>query len=330
VGALTGGWMRLATMVFGLLVMVTVQGAPSTKATSSRCDRSCLEGIADRYLDALVARNPTLAPLSGHVRFTENGQVLKIGDALWATAQKLGAYRVVVADVQDGTIGLFQVMNEAGQPILLAARLSVVDRQITEIEAIVSRSEPGGASNPEALTRQPAFFDAVPEGERVSTTQLRNIANSYFEGLVQATDKLTPFDEHCFRIENGSRTANNQLAPQENAALDCRGQSATGLSRYITDLRERRFPVVDEERGLVFAQVFLDHAGTVPAAADDGTVARAPFNRPYSFEIFELFKVDDGRIKQIEAVLVPVPYGMPSNWSPVAAEPRVMPRRRAR
>jgi hypothetical protein len=33
-----------------------------------------------------------------------------------------------------------------------------------------------------------------------------------------------------------------------------------------------------------------------------------------SFYIAEIFKVKDGRIRQIEAVLTTVPYGMSSGW----------------
>ena len=303
-------------MVLVFAMAAAAQAAAPPKRIGSSCERACLEDVAARYIAAVAARDPSKAPLSGRVRFTENGQVLKVGDALWGTAERALDYRVVVADVEEGTIGLFQVMSEGGQSVLLAARITVIDRQITELETIVSRTEPGGVSTPESLTRQPAFFEAVPEGERVSTTQLRNIANSYFEGLVQASDRLTPFDEHCFRIENGARTTNNQPAPKDMGPLECRGQFATGFARYLSAIRDRRFPVVDEERGLVWAQVFFDHAGTLPASssAADPAPARAPSNRPYSFELFELFKVDDGRIKQIEAVLIPVPYGMLSNW----------------
>jgi hypothetical protein len=314
--------MRLiATLIVLWLLAGMAQALPPARRVPS-CDRACLEETVGRYVMALAARDSSKAPLSSHVRFTENGQVLSIGDGLWATAQKAGEYRVVIADVQEGTAGLFQVMTEAGQSVLLTARLTIVDGQITELETLVSRAEPGGVSTPEALTRQPAFFETVPEGERVSTTQLRNIANSYFDGLLQTSDKSTPFSEHCFRIENGSRTANNQPTPKEMGPLDCRGQYATGFSRYITEVRERRYPVVDEERGLVFTQVFFDHSGAAPQSAADAELSnvRAPFNRPYSFEIFELLKVYDGRITQIEAVLVPVPYKMPSNWTAPTAK----------
>jgi hypothetical protein len=38
------------------------------------CDRSCLEGLIDRYVDALVARAPSRLPLTSTVKFTENEQ----------------------------------------------------------------------------------------------------------------------------------------------------------------------------------------------------------------------------------------------------------------
>jgi len=38
------------------------------------------------------------------------------------------------------------------------------------------------------------------------------------------------------------------------------------------------------------------------------------FRQPFSFYIAEVFKVVDGRIRQIEAVLTTVPYQMESGW----------------
>jgi hypothetical protein len=38
------------------------------------------------------------------------------------------------------------------------------------------------------------------------------------------------------------------------------------------------------------------------------------FRQPFSFYIAEVFKVVDGNIRQIEAVLTPVPYQMESGW----------------
>ena len=40
-----------------------------------------------------------------------------------------------------------------------------------------------------------------------------------------------------------------------------------------------------------------------------------PFDQPYSFFIAELFKIVDGKINRIEALVTPVSYGMPTGWA---------------
>jgi hypothetical protein len=39
-----------------------------------------------------------------------------------------------------------------------------------------------------------------------------------------------------------------------------------------------------------------------------------PFDQPFSFFIEELFKIVDGKLNRIEALVTPVPYGMPTGW----------------
>ncbi len=40
----------------------------------------------------------------------------------------------------------------------------------------------------------------------------------------------------------------------------------------------------------------------------------APFDAPFSFLMAELFKIRDGKIAQVEAVIYTTPYAMPSGW----------------
>jgi hypothetical protein len=49
---------------------------------------------------------------------------------------------------------------------------------------------------------------------------------------------------------------------------------------------------------------------------NDGTVhpVNPPFDQPYSFFIAELFKIVNGKINRIEALVTPVPYGMYTSW----------------
>ena len=50
--------------------------------TNSSCNRECLNGFVDQYLDALVKHDPKLVPLTKNVKFTENGQRLAPGAGL--------------------------------------------------------------------------------------------------------------------------------------------------------------------------------------------------------------------------------------------------------
>ena len=99
--------------------------------------------------------------------------------------------------------------------------------------------------------------------------------------------------------------------------MSCGAQFATGFSKIITHVRDRRFPIVDEERGLVYAIVRFDHSGRNKTTVwNDGTThpVNTPFDEPFSFLIGELFKIKDGKIHRIEALVLNVPYGMPSGW----------------
>jgi hypothetical protein len=42
------------------------------------CNRACLEGLINQYLDALVARDPKRLPLSADVKYTEQEQVMEV------------------------------------------------------------------------------------------------------------------------------------------------------------------------------------------------------------------------------------------------------------
>lgn len=287
-------------------------------AAAAAPDRAALDGLVDGVLAALVAHDPARLPLAPSARYTENGQILKPGDGMWGPASGCGSYRLRFADPPAGQAGCFTVIEENGHPAVLGLRLKVAGGRIEEIEAIIARQAQDAWVKPEGLVDHPVFREALAPSARRPRAELIAITNSYFEGLEQATARLTPFAPDCTRVENGNVTANNPAGPSPIHRLSAGAQFATGFSRFITRVRDRRYPVVDEERGLVLAVVLFDHAGTVKTVAlADGTAFAVPppFDTPYTFLIGELFKIADGRIQRIEAVLLPVPYGMPSGWT---------------
>ncbi|MEJ0008333.1 MAG: hypothetical protein WDM77_18710 [Steroidobacteraceae bacterium] len=61
---------------------------------------------------------------------------------------KLGSYRLTVADPEARSIGLLAKGLENGAPVLIGTRLRVINHQITEMESVVGRlsSTQGGSS----------------------------------------------------------------------------------------------------------------------------------------------------------------------------------------
>ena len=112
-------------------------------------------------------------------------------------------------------------------------------------------------------------------------------------------------------------TANDPTSKSPITGMSCGAQFATGFTKVITSVQERRFPVVDEERGLVLSIIRFDHTGknkTITWADGTEHPVNPPFDQPYSFFIAEVFKIVDGKINRIEASVTPVSYGMWTGW----------------
>jgi len=299
--------------------------APSDPAmamvNAGQCDRGCLVGLMDQVLAAMAAHAPERLPLRQGVRYTENGQTLRPGDGLWGTAEGVGERHFYIADPRSGGVAFIGMIRESGREVESFIRLKVEGRRISQIEALVSRPTGMGAPAAQAgpgFVVRPIFTEPLAPADRRPRDELVAVANSYFAGLEQATDKVTPFESDCGRTENGMLTSNDPGAPRGSMqSLSCGAQFRTGFSRFITEVRGRRFPLVDEDRGLVLALVSFDHAGRLKTVklADGSTMkVPPPFDAPFSFLMAELFKIRAGRIARVEAVIYTTPYAMPSGW----------------
>ena len=154
--------------------------------------------------------------------------------------------------------------------------------------------------------------------EPSSRAELQRLADGYFETLELNDGEIhTVFAPDCNRVENGVQTTRNPefayVVPV--AALGCEEQFRMGNYRYDDRLRGRRFPLVDEERGIVMAFGFIDHCGRIKEyQLTDGRTVQSPIRYPHSFYLAELFRIDAGMIRQIEANFITVPYHMKSPW----------------
>ncbi len=299
---------------------------PLEADAASKCDAKCLDQIVDHFRAALIAHDPALLPMADRVRYTENGQVLKIGDGLWGTLTGWGSYKLYIDDPEDGEVGFVGETFEAGMPGLFCARLRVVNGKVDEIEVLDTRKEtptgftqPEGLTNPKVAPKLASFYDEIPEAERESTKDLIAQTDLYFDGIEKSNGNIVPWAPGVIRVENGTQTCPSSFGQAaQNGPLSCSKQLDTRLFEYIFPISPRRYTVVDRAHGIVMGTFMFNTPGTVEyvnvPAVGKVRESRAAL-RPFSEEVDEIFRIKDGKIQAIIAVMTGLPFGDASGWT---------------
>lgn len=314
----------LLTLAIGVVCRAPLAwpaAAPESPASSAVCDRACLNGFVDQYLKALVAHQPRRLPTSADVKFTQNQIPLGLGDGVWKTATSVGTYRIYAADPRAGEAGFIGVIWEGDKPSMFALRLKVVHRLITEVETVV----PGDtvrASNlgpfieaPAKLKKARAAFSiALAPPGRSPRAKMITAARAYYEGVNRSDGNIVPFAHDCQRVENGVALVNNPdfsypvMSPLGRrlpnfSAMRCREQFNSHF--WETDsVSDVRTPLVDEERGIVFAFSLYHQYSKKPCANVVGYGPVCPIKKtaPFTLALVEAFHIRSGEIHEMESV----------------------------
>jgi hypothetical protein len=312
------------TLYGALLLGISIAGTASGQARlwdkPGACDRDCLKAVVDRYLDALVAHDPKAAPFADKVKFTENAEVLALGQGLWASATGASkTYRIYVPDPvsrQVGFIGLVQTGDKSNQ---LGLRLKVEDGKITEAEHYVARNV-GENSLPNLQTPRSGLTATLPAAKRIPRELMLIIAASYYDAITNSNADLTLFAPDCERHENGMITAGGQ-GPGFNGQprLSCiDNMNSHGLS-YITGIDLRRVWIADPVTGLVFALSQFRHefkTKDIEVVDRDGKVTTRHMEYdPFDFPAVHITKIEDYKIHEQEALGFRMPYMSSNGWS---------------
>jgi hypothetical protein len=303
---------------------LSVLALASALAQSRNCDRACLEGMMSAYLTALAAHEPGRLPLTPGVKYAENDQVLPLGTGEWQIAGSPGKYRHVFADPQSGQVAAITTITEHGVGVIYAVRLKVENGRISEIETQISRDALGASRYEKMGQPENVWLEAVPPAQRIPRAALIAQADKYYSGMERNDPKgdYSFFDQDCNRLEHALQTTNvksKQAYGHSNdtdfASLTCQAQFQTGFLGFVTKIRERRYPVVDEERQAVFAITTFDHNGTVrtlPSVNGKSSPIPPYFDVPRSLHASEAFRLRGEKLFRIEMTLTEVPYGMRS------------------
>jgi hypothetical protein len=301
-------------------------GIPYQASDGWSCTRKCLVDIMDQYLAALSGNDPSGILLAKDVVLVENTEKTPIGEGLWEYATGGPTdFKIMVADPDAGEVAFMGVIEENKNPTIAAIRLNVVDYKIKEIDHLVIHSD-GNPLHPNTSKVRPPLLERLPKLERVPNERMREIANSYYESILQGDGSVAPFAAECQRRENGGISAGDRTPTPEGAAseglaafrrMKCAEQMNTGMWEYITDITDRRILAIDEEKGLAFAFSIFRHSGepkVMEITGVPGITERKNEWGAFDLPAAHVFKIRNGKIHEIEAIGYATDHGITNGW----------------
>jgi hypothetical protein len=332
----------------GALALALLAGAPASGAEKpwykrpwdpanvKLCDRQCMVDIGNLYLTALQTKDQSAVPYAEEVIATENtGKISPGTGLLWRAKIEPTPFKITVADPVQGEVAFQTVLKVDGRPALVAIRLRVERRMITEIEQDYDRD-----AAPQAMELlqhpRPNLVNDVPKDQRESRDYLKYAAESYFDALTGEDGSIAPFADECVRHEQGYQTVNNKkpgrAAPTPQmpdlstpigrefsrlSTMTCKQQIDSGIFSGIKRIWPHRALVIDQQKGLVATFPFFVHDGLrhvdgKPPAPPAGGGASMTTN----LTTMETFAIRHGKIYDVEAFpFVLVPYGRTDGWT---------------
>jgi hypothetical protein len=268
-------------------------------AQAPSCDRECLRSTTTTFLHALLEHDASKVPVAESVRVTEDGiekPLERLG--LLTTVTKLRGYRQDILDERAGMAGTEVVVEEVGAPVLLVVRLKVVDRKITEIETVATRSRSDGLIfNIDGLIAPSEEMNYAPRPEQLASRDDAIEAAMHYPAGLNAAKTFAavnaPFAPNAYRFENGQVMA----GPDCTFAPGCQNISTQSLQIFerLGDVHTRVIGV-DERLGIVWLRMAW---GVREEGGDQLTV-------------WETFKVYDGQIHAVEAFMKILPFELRS------------------
>lgn len=272
------------------------------------CNRACLTGFVDAYYAALINNDPRALPQAAKARITVNGTQSALASAFWPAAKAV-RWRFDAVNERLGDTGTQVVItNDDGSETMEIVRLRVTAGAITEMEIVRCNKGDAGEQwwGPEQLDPKPSAFLtlAIPPAERDSYYGLVAVADGYFRAFqTNGTQDYHRADlqPDTRRFENGAQFTGNVRNGVYTTAQD-----GFDRGRFVgRNLWDRRYAVVDEERGIVLVILRFGRIDDAKNAASVTSIDRL---------VAEFFTVKAGKIQEVQAVMMNRSDAEPTGW----------------
>jgi len=129
-------------LLFMIVGTANAQEPEWNAANVKECNRACLVGIIDGYMNAIFQHNPKAVPaLAKDVRMTENTARVDVGEGvLWRSRVEPTGFKIYVADPVFGQVAIQTRLKIQGRDALVAVRLKVGRGKIQEVEQLYDRN----------------------------------------------------------------------------------------------------------------------------------------------------------------------------------------------
>ena len=283
--------MRIALASLSLALLSACATGPD-----ANCGRACqLQAARDTAMGGA---------LPASAKITENGAATS-SDQAWLNGATSIAIHGEYADDEDAIV-VGTGTGRDQKPAVFGLRIRG-GRTPSEVELLVAHNGEASLFPPATpIARDPLFDAIVPPERRTPAAEMIAAANAYFDGIETDDGSRVPVTETCNRVENGVQTT-------RTARFVSAGCNSLEAFVYITEVRDRRYPVIDEERGVVVGFVAFNIPGGDYRRVINGQETVRHYD-PRSLFLFEAFKVVDGKIEKIEATMRNVPLGAKTGW----------------
>lgn len=281
----------MARIITILLLLFSIISFQTKAIAAEECTRTGLQGIVDKYLNALEKGDPSLMPLASQVKYIENRKEIPLGQGIWQEPLSIDFQRTLFDDEICETFS--EIIHANGShPYVIGTRLKIKEGKIIEIESLVSDEDDWLFDADNYLKYSSTEkWDIIPPDKRTDRETLIKVASDYFDIFqdYSAFEKV-PWGIPCVRIEGGAYTnPRNDPDPSCTVGVPKGGGVSMTNRRYIVDL----------DMGTVVGQVDFGGADGLPDA--------------------HTFRLENGKLRYVHVITlcpngcpkIPLPKDMP-------------------
>jgi hypothetical protein len=279
--------------VFVLVLAIALPGSAvgqSTQATvpapAPACDRQCLRTVMDDFVKAMAAGKTASVPLGQQAEVRENTKLVTLDATAWKQVKAVRSLMIFADHISGNVVSRAGVELADGKAGYISTRLKVAAQgRITDVE--MSSDVSPRVVSAYVWNLDPQLTAAIPPEQRMTRVALEALGRRYFHALSTHQPVAADFDDaSCNRFHSGQQITNAGNSTVESGPPRTCVASMNG-DRPWGPATEQRFPVIDEEQGIVFGVTLLHYLKTP--------------NQSVMY-VSEIFKVVGGKIVKIDNI----------------------------